>query len=141
MAGVSENYSKFEFRAVARSLQAGVSHSEFHCRLVSVYGENAFSRKEVSVGFNKFKYGRTALNDNPEKKRSRPTTSHTNEDCHCRRLTTVYQEKNLKTNTNYSKAIVQYFLSLGKEHYLEGMLQLVRGWANYLNADGDYMEK
>jgi hypothetical protein len=50
MAGVIENYSKFEVRAVVRFLQAdGVSQSEVHLRLVSVYGQNVFSRKEVSV--------------------------------------------------------------------------------------------
>jgi hypothetical protein len=64
MAGVIGNYSKFE----VRHLQAGgVSQSEIHRRLVSVYDQNVFSRKEVTVWCNKFKYGRTALNDDPEK--------------------------------------------------------------------------
>jgi hypothetical protein len=50
MAGVTENYSKFEVHAVVRFLQAeGVCQSESHCRLVSVYGQNVFSRKEVSL--------------------------------------------------------------------------------------------
>jgi hypothetical protein len=37
MAGVVDNYSKFEVRVVVRFLQAeGVSQSEIHLRLVSV---------------------------------------------------------------------------------------------------------
>jgi hypothetical protein len=44
MAGVIENYSKFEVLAVDRSLQVeGMSQSEIHRRSVTVYGENAFS--------------------------------------------------------------------------------------------------
>jgi transposase len=82
MAGVIENYSKFEVYAVARFLQAeGVSQSEIHRRLVSVYGQNVFSRKEVSVWCNKFKDGRMALNDDPQKHRGRPRTSYTDENC------------------------------------------------------------
>jgi hypothetical protein len=39
MAGVSENYSKPEARAVVRILQAeGVSQNEIHCRSMSVHG-------------------------------------------------------------------------------------------------------
>jgi hypothetical protein len=34
---------------------------------VNVYGQNVFSRKEVAVYYNKFKDGRTALNDDPER--------------------------------------------------------------------------
>jgi hypothetical protein len=50
MAGVIENYSKVEVRAVVRFLQAeGVSQSKIHHMLVSVYGQNVFSRKEVFV--------------------------------------------------------------------------------------------
>jgi transposase len=83
MAGVIENYSKFEVRAVVRFLHAeGVSQSEIHHRLVSVYGQNVFSRKEVAVWCNKFKHGQTALNDDdPQKHRGRSRTSHTDENC------------------------------------------------------------
>jgi hypothetical protein len=50
MAGVIENYSKFEISAVIRFLQAeGVSESGILRMLESVYGRNVFSRKEVSV--------------------------------------------------------------------------------------------
>jgi hypothetical protein len=53
MASVIENYSKFEVFMVVRFLQAqGASQSEIHRRLVSVYGENVFNRKEEC---NKFK--------------------------------------------------------------------------------------
>jgi hypothetical protein len=47
MAGVIENYFKFEVYAVVRFLQAGVTHSEIYGKLVSVYGHNVFSQKEV----------------------------------------------------------------------------------------------
>jgi hypothetical protein len=64
MAGVIANYSNFEVRAVVRFSQAeGVSQREIQRRLVSVYGQKIFSWKEVSVWCNKFKVGRTALND------------------------------------------------------------------------------
>jgi hypothetical protein len=47
MAGVIENYSKFEVRTVVRFLQAGgVSQSEIHRRLVSVYGQNVFGQRK-----------------------------------------------------------------------------------------------
>jgi hypothetical protein len=42
MAGVIENYSKFEACTMVRFL-----HSETHCSLVSVYGQKAFSGKKV----------------------------------------------------------------------------------------------
>jgi hypothetical protein len=40
---------------------------------VNVYGQNVFS--------NKFKDGRTTLNDDPQKHRGRRRTSHTDENC------------------------------------------------------------
>jgi hypothetical protein len=56
MAGVIENDSKLEVGAVVRFLQAeGLSESKIHHRLVSVYGQNVFSQKEVSVWCKKFK--------------------------------------------------------------------------------------
>jgi hypothetical protein len=71
MASVIENYSKFEACMVVRFLQAeGVSQSEIHRRLVNGYGWKVFSRKEVSVWCNKFRDGRTALNDDTEKHKS-----------------------------------------------------------------------
>jgi hypothetical protein len=46
MAGVIENYFKFETRAVARLFQAeGVSECEIHRKLVSVYGKFSADRK------------------------------------------------------------------------------------------------
>jgi hypothetical protein len=72
MAGMMENYLKFEVHAVVRFLQAeGVSQTKIHRRLVSVYGQNVFSQKEVSVWCNKFEDGRTALIDDPLKHRGR----------------------------------------------------------------------
>jgi hypothetical protein len=64
---------------MVRLLQAGVNQSEIYCRLASVYSQNVFSQKEVSVWYPKFKEGRTALNDNPQKHRGRLGTSHINE--------------------------------------------------------------
>jgi hypothetical protein len=76
MGGVTENYSKIEVRAVVRFLQAeGVTESEINSRLLSVYGQKVFSRKDVSLRCNKFKAGPTALNDYPEKHRGRSKTS------------------------------------------------------------------
>jgi hypothetical protein len=64
MAGVTENHCKFELCAVVRFFQAeGVSQ----VRSASVYGQKVLSRKKVSVWRNRFKDGRTALNDDPEK--------------------------------------------------------------------------
>jgi hypothetical protein len=55
---VIENYSKSEVCVVVRFLHAeGVSQSEIHRRLVSVYSEEVFSRKVLSVWCNKFKDG------------------------------------------------------------------------------------
>jgi hypothetical protein len=68
MEGVIENYSKSEVRAVVRFLQAeGVSEREIHRRLVSVYGQNVFIRKELSACCNKFKDRGTARNDDAQK--------------------------------------------------------------------------
>jgi hypothetical protein len=68
----------FEDRAAIRFLHAGVSQCEIHHGLVSVYGQNVFSQKEVSVRCSKFKDGRTALDD-PHKHTGRPRTSHNDE--------------------------------------------------------------
>jgi hypothetical protein len=59
MAGVTENVSKFEGSQIFASR---VSQSEVHRRLVSVYGQNVFSRKEVSLWCYKFQDNRMALN-------------------------------------------------------------------------------
>jgi hypothetical protein len=45
------------------------------------YGQNVFSRNEVSAWCSKFKDYRTVLNDDTQKDRSRPRTSHTDENC------------------------------------------------------------
>jgi hypothetical protein len=52
-----------------------------HGRLVSVYGQKVFSRKEVSVRFNKLNDGQTALNDDPEIQGGRQRTSHNDDNC------------------------------------------------------------
>jgi hypothetical protein len=82
MASVIENYSKFEVCTMVRFLQEeGASQGEIHRRLVSVYSQNVFSQMEVPVWCSKFKDGRTALNDDPQKHRGTPRTSHTDEYC------------------------------------------------------------
>jgi hypothetical protein len=78
MAGLIENYSKIEVRALVRFLQVeGVSQSEIYRRLVSDYAPKVF--KKVSVWCDKFKDGRTALNDDPQGHRGRPRASHADE--------------------------------------------------------------
>ncbi|GBN22820.1 hypothetical protein AVEN_250933-1 [Araneus ventricosus] len=42
---------------------------------------NVLSQKEVSLRSYKFKNGRADLKDDPEKKRGRPRTSHTDDTC------------------------------------------------------------
>jgi hypothetical protein len=75
MAGVIENYSKSEVRAVVKCFRAeGLIESEICRRLVSVYGQKVFSRK-VSMWCNKFRDGRTAWNYVPDKQGGRPRTS------------------------------------------------------------------
>jgi hypothetical protein len=50
MAGVIVNYSEFEFRTVVRFLHAeGLSQSEIHHRLLSVYGQRFFSGSVCTV--------------------------------------------------------------------------------------------
>jgi hypothetical protein len=51
MAGVIENYSKFEVRPVVRFLQTeGVSQSEIQHRLVSIYGQKFSSERKCLCG-------------------------------------------------------------------------------------------
>jgi hypothetical protein len=58
LAGVIENYSKFWVCAVLRFLQAEtVGQSKIHHRIVSVYSNNIFSRKQVSGQCISFKDG------------------------------------------------------------------------------------
>jgi hypothetical protein len=65
MVIVVENYPKFEACMLITFLQAeGMGQSKIHHRLV----------KEVSLWYNKFKDGQTALNDDAEKLRGRPRT-------------------------------------------------------------------
>jgi hypothetical protein len=81
MASVTENYSNFKVSAVVRFLLLeGLSQSEIHCSLVSIYGKHIFSQKEVSVSYNKLKVGQVALDDDPEKHRGRLGTSHSEEE-------------------------------------------------------------
>jgi hypothetical protein len=61
-------YSNFEVLTVVRFLQVeGVSQRD--SSQVSVYEQNVFSPKEVAVWSNKFKEGRMALTDDPQKNR------------------------------------------------------------------------
>ncbi|GBL90705.1 hypothetical protein AVEN_223356-1 [Araneus ventricosus] len=82
MACLIVEYTKFEIHAVIRFLQAErVNQSEVHRRLQGVYGLNVLRRKKVNVWCQQFKDGRTDLNDDEEKKRGRPRTSHTDDNC------------------------------------------------------------
>jgi hypothetical protein len=49
--------------------------------------------------------------------------------------------KILTLTERIAKAVVQYFTSLGREHYCGEMFNFVKRWDKYLNAYGDYMEK
>jgi hypothetical protein len=137
MADVIENDSKFEVHAVVRFYQAeGVSQSEIHRRLVSVYDQNVFSGKEVFVWCNKFKHGRTAFS-NPKKHIGRPRTLHIDENC----VIFVGLIKEDRRITGRETAALLYFTSLGKEHYREGMFKRVKQWDKCLNANVDYVKK
>jgi hypothetical protein len=71
---------------VVRFLQAeGVSESEIHHRCVFTARTFSTERKFL-LWYKRFKDGRTALNDVPQKHRGRSGTSHTDENCHCRRF-------------------------------------------------------
>lgn len=65
----------------SRSHGEDVSQSEIHRRLVNVYDQNVLSRKEVCAWSNKLKDSHTALTDDPEEQRGRPTASHAEEKC------------------------------------------------------------
>jgi hypothetical protein len=48
----------------------------------------------------------------------------------------IFEDQN-----SLKKIVVQYFTSLGKENYREGMFKLVKRWDTFLNGNGDYVEK
>jgi hypothetical protein len=48
--------------------------------------------------------------------------------------------KRFEDKNTLQKTVVQYFISLGKEHYRGGMFKLVKEWDRCLNANGDYVE-
>jgi hypothetical protein len=58
-----------------------VSQSEIHRRSLSVYGQKAVSRQEVSGCRNWFKGDKAELNDDPQRHRDRTRTSHTERNC------------------------------------------------------------
>jgi hypothetical protein len=39
------------------------------------------------------------------------------------------------------KVVAQYFTSLGKVHYRQGVFKLVKQWDKCLKANGDHVEK
>jgi histone-lysine N-methyltransferase SETMAR len=49
--------------------------------------------------------------------------------------------KRFEDQNTLQKTVVQYFTSLGREHYHEGMSKLVKRWDKCIRANGDYMEK
>jgi hypothetical protein len=86
----------------------------------------------------KFKDGPTTLNDDAEKHRDRPRTSHTDENC----ITvqgSIRKDRRVKVRENaLQQTAVQYLIFLGDAHYREGMLKHGQRWRKYLNANGDY---
>jgi hypothetical protein len=71
-----------------------------------------------------------AVNDDPEKHRGRPKTSHTDWNC-------VIIESLIREDQNAK----QYFTSFEREHDAEWMFKLVRRWDKCLNANVDYVEE
>jgi hypothetical protein len=49
--------------------------------------------------------------------------------------------KRFEGQNTIQKTVVQYFKSLGKEHYCEGVFKLVKRLDQYLNTNDDYVEK
>jgi hypothetical protein len=50
-------------------------------------------------------------------------------------ITKIKEKGHRKKTTSTAKNFVEYFTSLAKEHYHEGMF-----WEKYLNANSDYLE-
>jgi DNA-binding NarL/FixJ family response regulator len=140
MAGVIKNYSKFEVRAVVRFVQ-GVSQSEIHRGLVSVYGQKVFSRK--------------TLNDDRQKHRSRPRASHTAENCHCRRFDKGRSKSEIAEVTGIAKSTVHIIISdlnfrkmparwvpkmLTEEHRSKRMAASLENLCRYQDAGKSFVE-
>jgi hypothetical protein len=100
---------------------------------VTVY----FSQKEASVLCNRFKDGRTAPNDDPEKQRSIPRASHTDENCVIVE-SLIREDRRVKIR---EIADSQYSTSFAREHCREGIFVLVRRWAQQPNTNNDYVDK
>jgi hypothetical protein len=49
--------------------------------------------------------------------------------------------KRFEDQNMLQESVVQYFTTLGKEHYCDGIFIPVKQWDKGLNAKGDYMEK
>jgi hypothetical protein len=72
---------------VIRFLQAeGMGQGEIHRRLVSVYGQNVVSQKEMSVWCNKLKDAQTALKGDPEIQEADQEHHTLMKLCHCERI-------------------------------------------------------
>jgi hypothetical protein len=48
--------------------------------------------------------------------------------------------KGFENQNSLQKTVAQYFTTLGKEHYHEGMFKLVKRWDKCLNVNSDYVE-
>ena len=79
MATVIEDWSKTEVRGVIRFLHAkGTKPSDIHGELVTVYGNNVMSKKQVYAWCSKFSEGRSNLDDDPRPGRKQTSSSDNN---------------------------------------------------------------
>jgi hypothetical protein len=120
MAGVIENYSKFEVSVVVRFLQVeGMIESEIHCRLVSVHGQNIIIQMEPC--------GATNL----KTAKCQWMMIHRSKEADQQPCTLVkIEDKNI-----LQKTVGQYFTFHAKERYCERMCTLVKRWDKCLHAN------
>jgi hypothetical protein len=90
----------------------------------SVYCQNVFRRKEVTVWCNEFKDGRKALNDDPKKHRSRPRTSRTDENCVIDDGLARKDRRVKFRELHWRTTAVQHFTFISKEHFVKECLHL-----------------
>lgn len=78
MTALIEEWSRVEIRSVIRFLHAkGKGPTEIHRELLSVYGENVMTRKQVSLWCTAFAEGRTNVED--DHRSGRPCSSSTDD--------------------------------------------------------------
>jgi hypothetical protein len=84
-----------------------------------------------------------AHNDDPEERRGRPRTSHTEDNCVIVEGL-IREDRRVKVREalcKKKKTVIQHFASLGKEHYRDGMFKFVKQWDKFLKANGDCVRK